>query len=619
MSNLSKIKRERMIEILNNIKKEHGDDNISSVINEIENELIDKKYGLVWEEHSEKVYEKLIHNIPVFREDKSKLIKLLDTNDFNFLLEGDNLHSLRLQEKTHKEKIDVIYIDPPYNRGSNDFIYDDKRIEKEDGFKHSMWLSFMERRLSIARKLMSNDGIIFISIDDNEQAALKMLCDTIFGESNFIGNLHWKRKKQPSYLHGHIAGIMEYVCVYAKNKAYAPKLTLSSPSDSTTRVDNASNEVSERVILKNTRTKLPKDVHIIKAGVYENKTMSTEFLDDVLIKNGRTMNEVRAKARFRDSPDRVKRFCKEDAIFITKNYGFRRDKLEEELTRKKAITDLILEWGDNQDSQKELKEILGKHGFTYPKPIKLIKNLIKSVSKKDSVILDFFAGSGTTGHAVLELNKEDEGKRNFILCTNNEGNICEEITYKRLNKAIRGYAYNGKVKDELYQVKLTLTNLKKMDTHLTKVSEIKEELSSKFDAFKEESKDGYYTLYGTKEKADKKEGIPGNLKYYKTDFIDKLPEDAEDSLPAKLLDHIKEMVELENMCEIDGEENIIILSDEDLDNLSFKDLRNNVTLYVPSYVLLSREIESIIREKDISVVDIPDYYFLNELREAGEL
>lgn len=187
MANLSQIKREKMLAFLEALKEQHDDDESLMAINQIEKELTAKKYGLVWEEHEEEVAVKMQTHIPVFTEVKEKeIVGDSDSDKCNFLLEGDNLHSLKLLEKTHKGKIDVIYIDPPYNTKNREFVYDDKRIGEEDAYRHSMWLSFMESRLKILKKLMSNKGVIFISIDDNEQANLKLLCDDIFGEKNFL-------------------------------------------------------------------------------------------------------------------------------------------------------------------------------------------------------------------------------------------------------------------------------------------------------------------------------------------------------------------------------------------------------------------------------------------------
>lgn len=191
MANISQNKRLRMLAYLETIKAEHTDDESIRAITEIENHIRDKKYGLVWEEHSERVDEMLEQNIPIFTEDVDKKITASAEGVYNFILEGDNLQSLYLLEKTHKGLIDVIYIDPPYNTGSEDFIYDDNYVDALDGYRHSKWLSFMQRRLMIASRLLSENGIVMISIDENEVSQLKILCDEIFGEENRqIGRAH---------------------------------------------------------------------------------------------------------------------------------------------------------------------------------------------------------------------------------------------------------------------------------------------------------------------------------------------------------------------------------------------------------------------------------------------
>lgn len=216
MANLSQEKREKMLNFLNKIRAEHQDDETRLAINEIENALTEKKYGLVWEEHTERVDEEIVHNIPIFTEAEDRKIKSVDNNDYNFLIEGDNLHSLKLLEKTHRGKIDVIYIDPPYNTGLG-FIYDDSYIDKNDGYAHSKWLSFMSKRLEIARNILAKTGFIMISINDNELCQLKILCNEIFGENNFLSMMIWQ--STPGSNTGlDIKTVTEYVLVYAKSK-----------------------------------------------------------------------------------------------------------------------------------------------------------------------------------------------------------------------------------------------------------------------------------------------------------------------------------------------------------------------------------------------------------------
>src|SRR5574344_982155 len=158
-----------------------------------------KKYGLVWEEKPEDVEERLRDSLPVFKEVKERAI-LSDSPDApnHILIEGDNLEALTALSYTHEGKIDVIYIDPPYNTGNKDFIYNDSYVDSEDGYLHSKWLSFMHKRLKIAKSLLSSEGVIFISIDDNEQAQLKLLCDEIFGGDKFVATIPWRKRTAKS-------------------------------------------------------------------------------------------------------------------------------------------------------------------------------------------------------------------------------------------------------------------------------------------------------------------------------------------------------------------------------------------------------------------------------------
>lgn len=219
MANLSQQKRERMLAFLNKVKDEHKDDDEMLVaLGEIENELNSKKYGLIWEKHEEEVDRMMQDNISVFTEVKEREIKATDENSYNFLLEGDNLHSLKLLEKTHAGKIDVIYIDPPYNTGNKNFIYEDVFVDKTDGYAHSKWLSFMSERLEIAKRLLSDEGVIFISIDDNEQAQLKLLCDNVLGAENFIAEIirNTNSSKNQSL---YVSVSHEYCLVYSRDAA----------------------------------------------------------------------------------------------------------------------------------------------------------------------------------------------------------------------------------------------------------------------------------------------------------------------------------------------------------------------------------------------------------------
>lgn len=198
-TNISKQKREDLLNKIKEIRtfisaapQDENTGNLLSYLSDLEKDVNGKKYGLVFEEHREEIDEVLDTHMPVLTEEKELFID--NGGQMNFLIEGDNLASLKLLEKTHKGKIELIYIDPPYNTGKKDFRYDDTFVEQEDAFRHSKWVSFIYKRFILARKLLSKEGIIFISVDDNEFSAMKMLCDEIFGEDNRVATLVWKKK-----------------------------------------------------------------------------------------------------------------------------------------------------------------------------------------------------------------------------------------------------------------------------------------------------------------------------------------------------------------------------------------------------------------------------------------
>ena len=247
MPNLSQLKRERMLAFLQKIKDEHrDDDDMLIALGEIESELTSKKYGLVWEQHEEAVDVMMRDNVPVFTEVPEREITAAPGQGYNFILEGDNLHSLRLLEKTHKGKIDIIYIDPPYNRGGNDFRYEDTFVEKQDGFRHSKWLSFMESRLRIAWQLLKSDGVIFISIDDFEMGALRMLCDDVFGEAFFLCNIVWQKRYSRENREA-IGDAHEYILVYAKDKLKFKENAMKSEFEVYMETGNLGGYIPERV------------------------------------------------------------------------------------------------------------------------------------------------------------------------------------------------------------------------------------------------------------------------------------------------------------------------------------------------------------------------------------
>ena len=362
-------------------------------------------------------------------------------NTQNLYIEGDNLDVLKVLRETYLGKVKMIYIDPPYNTG-NDFVYNDDFTQGKDDFEqssglfdeegnqtidpmqrntesngrfHTDWLNMIYPRLKVARDLLSEDGVIFISIDENEITNIRKVCDEIYGSQNFIDTLHWKKKKQPSFLARHTAKMMEYQVVYAKSKWKLEKLSIETLSDATKKVINISNPECLRRFKSGVRVKLGEN-GIIKKGRYRIKTMDVEYLSDIEFVNGYSTTPADVIARFSVSQTNIDKYIDEDLLFITANYGLRRDVSEEEKNNRKSITDLLLsEYGDNQDSDKEFLELFDSKYFDYTKPIALVYNLIKSNYTQEQIILDFFSGSATTAHAVMKLNAEDGGNRKFIM------------------------------------------------------------------------------------------------------------------------------------------------------------------------------------------------------------
>ena len=395
-----------------------------------------KPYGLVWEDKPEDVEERLREELPVLKEVPERAI-ISDNPDApnHILIEGDNLEALTALAYTHEGKIDVIYIDPPYNTGNKDFVYNDHYVDKEDSYRHSKWLSFMSRRLKIAKQLLSDKGVIFISIDDNEQAQLKLLCDEVFGEQNFVGTYFWKRTSTPPALSYKIRRKLEFVLCY-QNKDIPQRTFAQGYTDGgDVPLLNSGNPLG---VLE---FPIGSVVFNIPDGIYKNKSSyKIGLLDDIIVENGKNTNAFKAKGNFKWGQNNLNNEVANGTYFLIKSFQFspRFQKSNKSTKVPSNIIDEDVCVGTNEDAQKEM-DSLGIN-FSYAKPSSLITYLSKIPfwEDKDITILDFFAGSGTTLHATMELNK-DGGHRKCILVTNNENGICENVTYERNKRVIQGY------------------------------------------------------------------------------------------------------------------------------------------------------------------------------------
>ena len=571
-TNISKGKREDLLnkiaEIRSFIAKSEQDENTAQLmayLGDLEKDVNGKKYGLVFEEHREAIDEVLENYTPVLTEDKDLFID--NGGNVNFLIEGDNLASLKLLEKTHKGKIDLIYIDPPYNTKNKDFCYDDRFIDFNDTFRHSKWVSFIIKRLRITRELLNPKGVIFISIDDNEQSTLKMICDDIFGEKNFIAQLVWEKKKKGSFLSNSITNIKEYVLVYAK-KADEFQGLIGEVNEKTETYPcvNAPNKREIRYIPKGIKSNYKlKDYSLPKGTVISDTTMSLVLHSNLVIKDGLLAEDLVIEGNWRYSQEAMKEYALKGELYLTRDLYLRRIVTD---TRYKMMKDILPRvgddsdlhysstvnindlfksgWGSNEDADEELRLIFGQQKmFDYPKPVRLILKLIAAYKNKDIVCLDFFTGSGTTGQAVMKLNAEDGGNRKFILCTNNENNICREITYERIKRVIE------------------------------------------------------------------KEDYQASLKYYQVQYVpieEKMYYEYADSL----LLHIRELVELENGINFNGNAEIaIVLTDEELEEFIGNMDEDNKChkLYMGHDLLPDEEQERILKDNEIEICIIPDYYY----------
>ena len=429
-TNISKQKRE---DLLNKIKKirafisaapqDENTGNLLSYLSDLEKDVNGKKYGLVFEEHREEIDEVLDTHTPVLTEEKDLFID--NGEQMNFLIEGDNLASLKLLEKTHKGKIDLIFIDPPYNTKNGDFGYDDNRIDLNDSFRHSKWISFMKVRLSLARKLLKDEGVIFVAIDDNEQAALKLLCDQLFGEDNFLASIIWQHSIQPKGYSGTFSVHHNYLLCYQKTAQFVLN-SLPRTDEDNKAYSNPDNDPRGKW----------------RSGDVRNALYRPNLIYDIVSPSGKVIKPCANGWRW--SKETVEEKIKTGEIIFSKD--------ETRIIRKIYLNTLSgrtpetiwfgKDVGTTRSAMSEIKEIFGTSVFGTPKPTELIERTLRLLTRTDTTILDFFAGSGTTGHAVMKLNAEDGGNRKFILCTNNENNICRDITYERIKRVIdkEGYA-----------------------------------------------------------------------------------------------------------------------------------------------------------------------------------
>lgn len=433
------------------------------LMQEINTKVVDgneERYQFTWPDKKKSV---LLANAPINKTLRPCREESVDfDNTENLYIEGDNLEVLKLLQETYLGKIKMIYIDPPYNTG-NDFVYNDEfgmrneewnevsgnydedgnqitgKLEKNtesNGRFHTDWLNMIYPRLKIAKDLLTDDGVIFISIDDNEQENLKKCCDEVFGAQNFIAQLVWEKKKKGAFLSKNYINMKEYIIVYAKNNAtFAGLIGEVTSEEETYPCIKTTNARGVRVIKKGIPSKYKEKNYTIAANTrISSGNMELIYLDDVVIQDGILKNDVRVDSNWIYGQDALNKYAKNGLLYITQDNYIRRVVNDE---RTKMLKDLLTRvgsdgrslatfkydkdmnnggWGTNEDANDELHKLLGQqYLFDFSKPSRLIAKLVQSVTAEKDIILDFFSGSATTAHAVMQLNAEDGGNRKFIM------------------------------------------------------------------------------------------------------------------------------------------------------------------------------------------------------------
>jgi len=411
-------------------------------------------YGLVWEHLPEEVERRLVSEVPVLVEVPSLGIKGgAPYGAPHVLIEGDNLHALHTLQATHRDSVDVIYIDPPYNTGK-EFIYNDKLIDRENDYRHSAWLSFMSKRLRLAHALLAPTGLIFISIDDNEQANLKLLCDEVFGSSHFVTCSPTIMNLKGNQDQFAFAGTHEYTLIYAKDKAQA--IVGQFAVDEESMLEEWEQDEygwwKKGAGLKATGGNAPRSK---RPNLWYPLYVATDGSSISPIRQKRSDSEVWPITDGKEMSWRWSATTADERSYdliatgTAPNftiYKKQRPGLGDLPSRKPKSTLYRPEYSTTNGTN-TLKKVLGDRSFPNPKPVELIKDLVSlSALRDNALVLDFFAGSGTTLQAVAELNAGDGKHRRCILVTNNENDICREVTQPRIAAVLSGTWADGKHK-----------------------------------------------------------------------------------------------------------------------------------------------------------------------------
>lgn len=444
---------------------------------------------------------------------KDKSIGAGNINE-NLVIHGDNLHALKALMPMYAGKIDCIFIDPPYNTGNEGWAYNDNvnspmikewlnsnPIAIDDALRHDKWCSMIFPRLRLLYELLSEKGSIFISIDHNEAHHLKMLLDEIFGEDNFVASIAWQKRTSPE-ARKKLGPAHDTIYVYAKSKS---DLNLSKLTRTDEQLEDFSNPDDD------------------PNGDWASSDMTAQNPDPTKRKDQQYKIELPSGEMVDPPPGRCWSMLEPEYLKL-KNAnriwfgvnGSARPRIKTYLSETEGVSSWTWwpnnEVGHNQEAKKEILEILGADkNFDYPKPVRLLSRILEIATTKDAIVLDSFAGSGTTAHAVLQANRKDNGQRKFILveCEN----YADTITAERVRRVINGYSFKGTQKEVLYTESISFTSLKKSNKILDQIASIENLEKHRFDKIKKEIKSDTLTVIGEKKITEQVDGTGGSFTY----------------------------------------------------------------------------------------------------------
>lgn len=636
MRNLSKIKRDKIIDYLNKLKEIHSDDESLIALNEIETTLKEKKFGLVFEKHEEQIDEMLEDNIPIFVEDNSRVLIKDSSLPINPIIEGDNLQALYLLEKTHRGRVDCIYIDPPYNNRNKSWKYNNDYVDENDSYKHSKWLSLMERRLLVAKRLLNPaDSVLIVTIDEKEFLHLGCLLEDMFPSakiqmiSSVINHGTIARNNEFNRNNEYIFFVMigDYkieALEESKNFDEGDVVNWRTLRRTNAKNTRASTKNQFYAIYVNNKTKkiqkigdpLPLDFDITDIEQIEGCTPVFPIRDDGTemmwgmvpeeLANRLSKGYVKVCGYFPQKPQKYSlQYLASGTIQdiesgkITVN-GYNEDGSIDAVYSERRKVMPKTQWDYPSHDARDfgtymIKKIFLSQSFDFPKSLYAVHDTLRLflANKPNSIVVDFFAGSGTTLHAVNLLNAEDGGHRVCIMVTNNEMSVQEEkaLTEKGFKPGDEEWESHGVAKHITYP-----------RSYLSIIGK----------DIKGNPIDGQYKLFNGEER-DMSLGFDSNIKYYKCEWTDRRPNDY--LLSNALCLHIKEMLEIQNSVEIDNVNNILILNKKDFNTYQpFLEKASNVWIN-QNIIFTSNEISVLKKSK---YKTIPKEFFGEELKEAGE-